>query len=154
MWITYVMQRGKWKQMHECHFENKTDNWKFKHDHPDLKQHCPNLLCGCTTANKKFGFAVLLKVCPYSHEINSCGIGVSSVTEHQERKYCYRSKSDKVGGKKAFPEQCDVDGYTKMPYFLKVVWKKMAVLAEPDLFRMAPNQPSSEPTFFAKFLNA
>lgn len=104
-----------------------------------MKQHCPNVLCGYMTANNYFKFAVLLKVCPYSHEINSFGMGVCSVTEHWERKYCYRSKSEEVGGKVAFPEQHDVGVYTKMPYFLKVVWKKMAALAESDPFWMAPN---------------
>lgn len=41
-----------------------------------------------------------------------------------------------------------------MPYFLKVVWEKMAVLAELGAFRTAPNWPSLEPTIFAKFLSA
>lgn len=53
------------------------------------------------TANK-FGFAVLLKVCPYSREINSSGISLSFVSEHRRGSIATGARLKKWEGRRLF----------------------------------------------------
>lgn len=123
MWMWTV----KWKQMHGCHFGNKagklkTQTWPswFEATLPKCfvqLRDTHQQVCGfCTSKN--------LSICSR----NSFGIGVSSVAEHQERKYCYRSRSEEMGGWRLFQSSpCDLVGI-----------QNPVVLANTDPCRMAP----------------